>query len=165
MSELTHTLEAAATLAAPIAVALPATCLAWQAVVRIGVRADMGQSPLGQRYLIPITGGVFWGAGDFANLRGQVLGGGADRQLHRTDGVRELDALYEMQTDSGELLSIRNRVLIDDTPGTVRYALSHIQVTAPQGTWDLLNRRIFVGTLHPLAAQHGAVLVRAYLLG
>jgi Protein of unknown function (DUF3237) len=141
----------------------------WNAVVEIGPREAMGTSPLGERFIIPITGGVFWGAAGFDALRGKVCAGGADRQLWRADGVRELQAIYEMQTDDGAMLSIHNRVLIDDPANGTgrsgeRYALSSIQVTAPQGSHDWLNRRIFVGTLQPLMPARQAVLIRGFMV-
>jgi Protein of unknown function (DUF3237) len=88
-----------------------------------------------------------------------VLAGGADRQIQRVDGVLELDALYEMRTDDGVLLAVRNRVVID----TVNpYARSHVAITAPTGRYDWLNRRIFVGTLEPLMPKRQAVCVRGF---
>ena len=57
--------------------------------------------------MVPITGGTFEGP----NIRGTVLAGGADRQLLRGDGVRTLDALYELQTDDGAIFTVRNQLL------------------------------------------------------
>ncbi|MFQ1700238.1 DUF3237 family protein [Loktanella agnita] len=34
---------------------------------------------------------------------GTVLAGGANRQVLRPDGIKELDALYEMQTKDGTI--------------------------------------------------------------
>ena len=45
-----------------------------------------------------------------------------------------------------------------------RYAMSRIEVTAPQGRWDWLNRRLIVGTLQGLRPRHAAVLIRGWLL-
>ena len=80
----------------PVPVA-PTTTLAWEARVTTTPRQSMGRGPAGERYIIPITGGTFEGP---RGLRGTVLPGGADRQLWRPDGVRELDALYEMAASS-----------------------------------------------------------------
>ena len=142
----------------------PSAHLAWQAWVDIGPRQDLGLSPAGERFMIPILGGRFEGQVDNVSLQGQVLAGGADRQLLRPDGIKELDALYEMQTHDGTVLTIHNCVLIDDTAQPQRYAMSHVRVTAPQGPYELLNRRVFVGTLHPLSAQQRAVLIRVWQL-
>jgi hypothetical protein len=82
----------------------------------------------------------------------------------RADGIKELDAFYEMRTDDGVVLTIRNRVLIDAQPDQPRRAFSQVQVTAPEGRYALLNRQVFVGTLHPLRPARDAVLVRVWRL-
>jgi Protein of unknown function (DUF3237) len=144
---------------------LAPTCrLAWEALVDIGPRQSLGATAAGERFIIPILGGQFAGAIDGQGLRGRVLAGGADRQLLRHDGVRELDALYEMQHEDGTVLTIRNRVLIDAPPDGARYAFSQVKVTAPEGVHGWLNRRVFVGTLHPLPPERRAVLVRVWML-
>jgi hypothetical protein len=93
-----------------------------------------------------------------------VLPGGADRQLLRADGVKELDALYELQLHDGTVLTVRNRVTVDEQVQP-RYARSVVQVTAPAGPWDWLNRRCLVGGLQSLRPQAQAVLVSVFLLG
>lgn len=138
----------------------PEACFAWEAQVEIGERQSLGHGPLGERFIVPILGGTFEGP----RLRGTVLPGGADRQLLRADGVKELDALYEMQTDDGTVLTVRNRVLIDETATPGRYARSVLQLTAPAGPHDWLNRRVFVGTLHSLRPARAAVGIRVYEL-
>ena len=142
----------------------PTTSLAWQAVVDIGPTESLGRSPLGERFIVPILGGRFEGEIEDLVLRGAVVPGGADRQLLRADGIKELDAFYEMRTDDGVVLTIRNRVLIDAPPGGPRRAFSQVRVTAPEGRYALLNRQVFVGTLHPLRPTRDAVLVRVWRL-
>jgi hypothetical protein len=142
----------------------PTTALAWQAVVDIGPTESLGRSPLGERFIVPILGGRFEGEIGGLALRGEVVPGGADRQLVRADGIKELDAFYEMRTDDGVVLTIRNRVLIDAQPDQPRRAFSQVQVTAPEGRYALLNRQVFVGTLHPLRPARDAVLVRVWRL-
>jgi hypothetical protein len=138
--------------------------LAWTAAVDIEPRRDLGRSGLGERWIVPITGGRFWGGPGHEPLSGRVLPGGADRQLLRADGIKELRAEYEIETDDGAVLTIDNRVLIDDSAQPERYALSHLHVTAPDGPHAWLNRRIFVGTLQVIRPRREAVLVRAYVL-
>lgn len=134
--------------------------LAYVAEVDIAPRQSLGASALGQRFIVPILGGHFDGPG----LRGRVLPGGADRQLLRPDGIKELDALYEMQADDGTILTVRNRVLIDDQVQPQRYARSVLQLRAPDGPHAWLNRRIFVGTLHSLQPARAAVRIMVYRL-
>ena len=138
----------------------PSLELAWTAFVDIGERRPLGRTPLGERFIIDILGGHFEGP----RLRGRVLPGGADRQLLRPDGVKLLDALYEMQTDDGAVLTILNSVVVDDSRQPRRYALSHLRVTAPEGPHAWMNRRTFVGTLQSLRPQRQAVLVRGFLV-
>ena len=102
----------------------PALSLAWTAEVLIGEKQDLGSDPLGHRYLVPILGGSFEGP----RLRGSVLAGGADRQWVRPDGVREFDALYEMQIDDGNVITVHNRVLVDGDDPRTRYARSVVRV-------------------------------------
>jgi len=142
----------------------PLIVLAWEAVVQVSPRQDLGMSPAGERYIIPIVGGQFAGDIDGHVLRGRVLPGGADRQLLRPDGIKELDALYEMQHDDGTVQTIHNRVTIDVPADGSRYAFSHVKVTAPEGPHAWLNRRVFVGTLHGLPPEQQAVLIRVWML-
>jgi len=145
-------------MAARFPVQAPSTRLAWEAVVGIAPVIDMGDSPLGKRRMIPITGGTFVGP----RLRGKVLPGGADRQLVCKDGVTLLNALYEMQTDDGVVITILNRVTIDPSATPTPYARSMVEATAPEGPYGWLNRRIFVGDLHALPPASMTVVIRVY---
>lgn len=160
LSERSAVQALAATLPLP---AIAAT-LVWTAAVDIAPRRELGRSGLGERWIVPITGGHFWGGPGHEGFSGSVLPGGADRQLLRADGVKQLCAEYEMQTDDGAVITIDNRVLVDDSVRPERYAMSHLQVTAPAGPHAWLNRRLFVGTLQALRPQRDAVLVRGWLL-
>jgi hypothetical protein len=132
----------------------------YDAFVDIGPRRELGRSARGERFIIPILGGSFEGP----CLQGRVLPGGADRQLLRADGVKELDALYEMETQDGAVITVHNRVLIEDPSPDGRYARSVVRLAAPEGPYAWLNRRIFVGTLTPLQPQRQGVKISVYLL-
>ena len=136
----------------------PRTEFVYEAVVEIAPTVPLGDSPLGERRIVPITGGTFEGP----NIRGKVLPGGADRQLVRKDGVRRLDALYEMQADDGAIITVRNQVLIAPGGGAPDYRFSTLDITAPEGPHAWLNRLVFVGTLHSLRPAREAVLVRVF---
>ena len=138
----------------------PALRLAWTAEVDIGDKQDLGAGPLGHRFLVPILGGRFSGP----RLAGRVLPGGADRQLLRPDGVRELDALYEMQAEDGTLITVHNQVLVDETGPGPRYARSVVRAGVARGLHDWLARRVFVGTLESLRPARTAVRVTVYEL-
>jgi hypothetical protein len=66
---------------------------------------DLGDTPLGRRRIIGITGGTFSGP----RLSGRILPGGADWQVIRTDGVAYLDARYTLETADGALIYVNNK--------------------------------------------------------
>jgi hypothetical protein len=138
----------------------PVAEFAYEAIVEIAPRQSLGASALGERFIVPILGGTFEGP----RLRGRVLAGGADRQWLRPDGIKELDALYEMQTDDGAVITVHNRVLIDDRAQPERYLRSVVQLRAPDGPHEWLNRRVFVGTLQGLMPEREAVRITVYVL-
>ena len=73
---------------------------------------DEGHTETARRVVIPITGGTFEGP----RIKGTILPGGADYQLVSADGNRtELDAIYEIRTDDGILIHVRNRGAIVNT--------------------------------------------------
>ena len=159
-----HDLALAPKLAASLPCLTPQAHLAWTAVVDIDERESLGKSAYGERFIVPILGGRFWGGPGHELLSGTVRPGGADRQLLRQDGVKELHAIYEMETEDGTVLSIDNQVLIDESARPSRYAISRIRVSAPEGSHEWLNRRLFVGTVQALRPEREAVLIRAFLM-
>lgn len=156
--------DAALALAAAQPAEPPQARLVWTAVVDVGPRQSLGPSGHGERFIVPICGGLFVGGPGYTLLEGVVCPGGADRQLLRPDGVKELHAVYEMRTTDGHTLTIDNRVIVDESVQPKRYALSRITVAAPQGPHAWLNRRLLVGTLDSLRPARDAVLIRAYVM-
>ena len=142
----------------------PQCSLVWTALVDIEARESLGPSSHGERFIVPSAGVHFWGGPGYESLSGIVRPGGADRQLLRPDGIKQLHALYEMQTLDGAVLTIDNHVVVDETVRPTRYAMSRIMVTAPQGPHAWLNRRLFVGSLLPMRPQRLAVLIRAFVV-
>jgi Protein of unknown function (DUF3237) len=141
-----------------IPIEAPKAEFVYEAIVDIAAGLDLGVGPLGQRAMVPITGGTFEGP----DIRGIVLAGGADRQLVRADGYRLLDALYELQTDDGAIITVRNQVIVSGQPG--KRPLSSLQITAPEGKYGWLNRSVHVGTLDSLRPDRAAVLIRVFRL-
>jgi hypothetical protein len=148
-------------LAAGLPAVAPTSSLVWTAAVTVTPRQALGAGPRGERFIVPITGGEFWGAPGHEALSGTVLAGGADRQTLRPDGVKELDALYEMQCHDGSVLTVHNQVCIDESVQP-RYSRSVVKVSAPAGPHDWLNRRVLVGTLQPLQPERLAVVIRVW---
>lgn len=137
--------------------------LALEVLAEVGEAFTVGEGPTGTRRVVPIIGGTFKGDG----LSGRVLPGGADRQLIRADGIRELDATYELQADDGTYIMVRNRAIIDaDQPpeNWGRYVRSVVKLTVPEGPHDWLNRRLLVGTLHSMRPERPLVLLRFYVV-
>ena len=62
----------------------------------------LGDTPKGNRRMIPIKGGTFEGA----KIKGTIQAGGYDWQLIRTDEVAEVDARYVLKTDDGLTQSV-----------------------------------------------------------
>jgi uncharacterized protein DUF3237 len=76
-----------------------------RAEIALATPQELGETPLGRRRIIGITGGRFSGE----RLSGRVLAGGADWQVIRADGVADLDARYTLETGDGALIYVRNR--------------------------------------------------------
>jgi hypothetical protein len=72
----------------------------------------VGETPHGTRRIIPIVGGTFEGP----KMKGEILDGGADWQIVRKDGVSELEAHYQIKTDDGIVIYIKNVGLRVATP-------------------------------------------------
>ena len=116
----------------------------------------MGPTPLGRRRYIPITGGTFTGP----RIRGEILPGGADWQIERSDGVTEVDALYSIRTDDGAVIVIRNQGVIAQGGAYMRTAL---RFTAPTGPHAWLNDAQFVGSITG-GPRPGTVIIRVFRL-
>jgi hypothetical protein len=82
--------------------------------VTVGPPLDFGDVGKGGRRMVPITGGEFSGP----RMRGKVLAG-ADWQVLRGDGVAELEARYNLQTDDGALIGVRNLALRHGPPDVI----------------------------------------------
>lgn len=116
---------------------------------------ELGQTPMGRRRIIGITGGHFSGP----KFSGRVLAGGADWQVIRADGVAYLDARYTLETSDGALVYVNNRGYRHGPPEVlerlargdeVAPALYYMRATpwfetaAPKYAW--LNRTVCIAT-------------------
>jgi hypothetical protein len=81
---------------------------------------ELGDTPMGRRRIIGITGGRFRGE----RLSGRVLPGGADWQVIRSDAVADLDARYTLETSDGALIYVRNRGLRHGPPEVLKKLIS-----------------------------------------
>jgi Protein of unknown function (DUF3237) len=125
----------------------------YEANARLGAPISIGVTPDGARRIIPIIGGVVEGP----LIRGELIGGGADWQLTRPDGVTVVDATYALQTADGAIIQIRNRGLRHGPPEVMAalargeevdpsayYFRSAPEFVAPEGRYEWFNRSIFV---------------------
>lgn len=116
---------------------------------------DLGDTPVGRRRIIGITGGSFAGP----RLQGRVLPGGADWQVIRSDGSAHLDARYTLETTDGALIYVNNLGVRHGPKEVVErlargedvdVALYYMRTTpwfetsAPAYAW--LNRTVCLGT-------------------
>jgi hypothetical protein len=135
-----------------------AMMLAFEAVVAIGAPLTLGETPLGKRRMIPITGGHFEGP----RLAAEVVAGGADWQTLRPDGVTEIHAVYAIRADDGTVIAVDNRGLA--TPGEGNHHRRTVcRFDAPAGPHDWLNKAVFIGTLD-LEPSREAIRLTIYQL-
>ncbi len=139
-------------------------------VVDVGELVSMGSAPLGERRVVNILGGTFEGPG----MRGDVLPGGADWQIARSDGVLDIDAHYTLKEYRGGLVRVVSQGYRHG-PSEVLAALARgedvdpakyffrtimrFETGAPYLDW--LNKTIAVATAERKARQ---VLLDAYRL-
>lgn len=113
----------------------------------------VGDTPHGLRRIIPIVGGTFEGP----KIKGEILDGGADWQIVRADGVAELEAHYQIKTDDGVIIYIKNTGLRVATPEVAArigrgeivppseyYFRAAPKFEAPKGKYEWMNNAIFV---------------------
>jgi hypothetical protein len=66
---------------------------------------SLGEAPAGERRYVLIIGGSVEGPA----LRGEVLSGGVDWQLARSDGTLEIMAQYVLRTVDGALIEVQSK--------------------------------------------------------
>ncbi|MGA8873318.1 MAG: DUF3237 domain-containing protein, partial [Candidatus Acidiferrales bacterium] len=118
-----------------------------------------GETPFGDRNIVPITGGVFSGP----NIRGKVMPGGWDWQLVTKTGCRSIHADYFLQTDDGAVINVVNAGTSCAKPGSNIRFFTTPTFEAPLGPHAWLNGGAYIGTLE-LAKPDGkpAVHIRFY---
>lgn len=82
----------------------PELRLLYTSTIQIDPPLLVGEIASGVRRIINISGGTFKGP----RMTGQVLRGGADWQIIKSDGVTEVEAKYTLKTDDGALIYISN---------------------------------------------------------
>ncbi|MBO9519348.1 MAG: DUF3237 domain-containing protein [Porphyrobacter sp.] len=133
---------------------------AFEEIVTLGQAIPVGETPLGKRNIVPITGGTFSGPG----IEGTIIAGGWDWQLTRSDGCTEIEADYMIQTNDGVVINVFNvGALCPPEAGVRSPAKTQPRFEAPKGKYDWLNRSAFIGTLDLAPGAAGpAVRIRIY---
>ena len=104
----------------------------------------VGETPIGKRNIVPITGGVFQGTG----LHGKIMPGGWDWQLVNASGCFDLHADYMIQTDDNVIIHVVNQGMIcPNSTGKRDRILTTPAFEAPKGKYDWLNGGAYVGTV------------------
>jgi len=111
--------------------------------VTLGAAIHPGETPFGDRNIVPITGGVFSGP----NIRGKIMPGGWDWQLSTKTGCHSLHADYMIQTDDGAIINVVNQGMICAAPGANARLFTAPTFEAPLGPHAWLNGGAFIGTL------------------
>jgi hypothetical protein len=102
---------------------------------------EIGAGPHGKRITFPIIGGTFEGP----RLRGQVLAGGDDWGVVRSDGVIELDLRVTLQTDDGVLIHMTFEGMRDDAASGGPYFRTLPRFETADPRYAFLNRLLAVG--------------------
>ena len=115
----------------------------FEEVVTLAPAVHPGKTPLGERNIVPITGGTFSGP----NIKGQVMPGGWDWQL-TAGGCTSLKADYMLRTDDGVVINVLNRARMCEGKSAPGGTIMTAPVfEAPVGRYDWLNDGVYIGAL------------------
>jgi hypothetical protein len=149
----------------PAGARVPAFKFVYECEATLLAALDFGTTLVGHRRVIPITGGTFHGP----QLRGEVVPGGADWNLQRSDGAGSVEAAYYLKTEDGVLIRVVNKGVGIAAPSPADPGASELffmfttpVFEAPAGKYDWMNRATFVATLGARKAAHDAVLIRVF---
>ena len=117
--------------------------LVFEEVVTLAPAVHPGKTPLGERNIVPITGGTFSGP----NIKGQVMPGGWDWQL-TSGGCTSLKADYMLKTDDGVIINVLNRATMCEGKSAPGGTIMTAPVfEAPVGRYEWLNDGVYIGAL------------------
>ena len=130
--------------------------------VTLGPVVVIGDTAIGYRQIIPITGGTVTGP----KVKGVVLPGGRDLQLtYSASKCTQLSADYfiklenGIKSEDGTVVHVFNEGLW--CPGSDR-AIFRPRLEAPKGPYEWMTRGTFVATLEVEPPENNAVRIRIY---
>ena len=127
--------------AMPPADVVPRIEFAFEERVTLSPAVVLGDTALGHRQYIPITGGTVAGP----KLKGQVVPGGWDFQLtYAASKCTQLSADYFLKAEDGAVIHVFNEGLL--CPGGQR-SLFRPRLEAPAGAHEWMTHATFVATL------------------
>jgi hypothetical protein len=129
----------------PPPAALPKVEFAFEARVTLAPATVVGETVVGHRQYIPITGGTVAGP----KFKGQVIPGGWDYQLRMGGGCGSISADYFWKADDGTVIHILNEGLMCPGAGPGERSCLQPKFEAPKGAHEWLTRATFVATLEP----------------
>ena len=148
----------AASQPAPPTANVPSLEFAFSEHVTLGEPIKVGKTGLGDRNIVPITGGTFEGPG----IKGTIIPGGWDWQLARPDGCLQIKADYMLKTDDGAVINVINQGLFCRSPnGAPSLPRTVAMFEPPVGKYEWLGKSAFVGTIEPAGAG-GGINIRFY---
>jgi hypothetical protein len=120
---------------------VPVLEFAFEERVTLSPAIVLGDTALGHRQYIPITGGTVAGP----KLKGQVVPGGHDFQLtYAASNCTQLSADYFLKAEDGTVIHVFNEGL--SCPGAPR-AIFRPRLEAPKGAYGWMTHSTFVATL------------------
>jgi hypothetical protein len=130
--------------AQPPPTVIPRIEFAFEFRVTLAPAVVLGETALGRRQYIPITGGTIAGP----KFTGEVLPGGWDYQLGLSGGCGTLSADYFVRATDGTVIHILNEAFNcgGGSPGGER-SFFRPRFEAPKGPHEWLTRATFVATL------------------
>jgi len=131
--------------AVPPAEAMPRSEFVFEEHVTLAPAVVQGETELGQRQFIPITGGTVAGP----KLKGEVMPGGWDYQLRLPGGCNSLSADYFLRASDGTVIHVLNLALMCPATGAgTDRTWARPTFEAPKGSaYEWLNRGTFVGSI------------------
>jgi hypothetical protein len=139
--------------AMPDAAQVPTVEFVFEERVTLAPATVLGETALGHRQYIPITGGTIAGP----KLQGRVIPGGWDYQLRYEGGCGTLTADYFLEASDGTVIHILNESFSCGFTGpNGERSFFRPRFEAPKGPHEWLTRGTFVATLELDAPAPGA---------